>query len=284
MKKVKKVGRRAERKDLSVFELQSVFRMRVRGISYQEISLNVGCSKSTVCRVLNHESLKRQDEHLPWYEKAKIVHDAVRENRGRPKDKGWGLKNERIRGYVVEHLEDRHSPATISKKLSKDHPEESISPESIYQYCYTTDRTLIKKLPMEGKTKRNRAKVRSSRGAWEAKIEKRRIDERGEAANNRSEMGHVESDYVVSGGGGKSCLFVMVDRKVREVHLRKTENREAETTRKVAFEILNSLPEDQRAKSYTVDNDPAHNNLIISKLVDKNTRTTCLINSTCKLS
>ena len=246
--------------DLSLQQRQEIFRLGDGGYSIQEIANSVDCSKSTVWWTLNHNILKKSHARLPWYEKAKIVDDAIKINRGRPRERSWGLKNEQTRQYVIDKLKDKFSPKSIHFSIRQDRPGLSISHESIYQYIYKFDRSLLRYLTRHGKTKRNkRASGRKSR-LRKAEIEKRRIDQRAKEANDRTEAGHLESDFVVSGKKGKSCLLVVVDRRMRRIRLRKTPNREAEVTRQTLFAILRDLPLGFR-RSLTIDNDTAHNNL-----------------------
>lgn len=260
MKKIKKSTRQG-RPDLSLEQRQELFRLRKAGLSFQKISDLVGCSKSTISGHINHPSLKKHSKKLPWYEKAKIVHDSVKNNRGRPRDTSWGLKSEAIRSYVTIELKKRTSPWSISQSIRKKLPGSSICAESIYQYIYKVDRELIQYLVRHGKTKRNnRASSNKSRLREIEKLEKRRIEERSKAGNERLEVGHLESDFMVSGGGGKSNLVVAVDRKSRLVRLKLTPNREADVTRRTLFQIFSKFPKEFR-KSLTVDNDSAHNHL-----------------------
>ena len=226
----------------------------------QKIGDYVSCSKSTVWETLNHESLAHCHSKLPWYEKGKIVHQAVKNNRGCTRERSWGLKNEQTRQFVIEKLKDKYSPKNISREIGKIHPELSISHESIYQYIYKVDKTLLKYLIRHGKTKRNKRAAGQKSRLKVAEVEKRNIDQRSIGGNERIELGHLESDFIVSSKKGKSCLLVAVDRKTRRVCLKKTPNREADTARRVLFGILRDLPPNA-LKSLTVDNDPAHNHL-----------------------
>jgi len=260
MKNLKTLSSRQGRPDLSLKQRQEIFRLRKGGLGMRKIAKIVGCAASTVSDSLNHPSLNKQHKKLPWYIKGRIVHDVVRERRGRPKIQNWGLKNEKVRSYVYLKLKDKFSPKNISRQIVKDLPGESVSHEAIYQFCYTRDRTLIKYLVRCGRTKRNNRASGAKNRLREAQILKRSIDERSAEADSRAELGHLESDFVVSCRGGRSCLLVAVDRKARRVELRKLPNREAETTRRSLFQIFNGLPSAQR-KSLTIDNDTAHNYL-----------------------
>jgi len=260
MKKVYKGSSRRGCPDLLLRQKQEIFRLRGQGYGMQKIGEYVGCAKSTVSETLNHPALKESHWRLPWYELGKIVFEAGKKSRGRPRERGWGLKNEQTRQYVVAALKNKLSPQSISYQIGKDHPGLCISHEAIYQYIYLVERGLLKYLIRHGRVKRNnRASGKKSRQR-EAEIEKRPIDERSSGADTRIELGHLESDFVVSGKGGKSCLLVAADRKARRIRLRKTANREADTTRRALFGIFQDLPQAAR-KSLTVDNDSAHNHL-----------------------
>lgn len=262
MRKIKKKSSRQGHPDLSLEQRQEIFRLRKARLSIQKISDLVRCSKSTVSTTLNHPALAKYHKHLPWYEKARIVHLAIKKNRGRPRETSWGLKNEVVRSYVYLKLKDKLSPKNISLQISKDRPGESISHEAIYQFCYKADRTLIKYLVRHGKTKRNnRAKNCNNRlRVAEKKLVKRNIEERCKEANERVDLGHLESDFVVSCRGGKACLLVVIDRKTRVIELRLLPNRLSRVTRRAIFQIFNKLPDGQR-RSLTLDNDTAHNRL-----------------------
>ena len=189
MKKSKDINSTREgRKDLSLQERQEIFRLREHGKSMQEIAEKVECSKSTVSTSLNHSSLSTSHKKLPWYEKGKIVHEATKRNRGRPRSKGWGLKNERIRRYVVEKLKDKLSPMSIHLSLKGNSKDFSISHEAIYLYIYNQDRTLLKYLTKAGQTKRNKRASGQSSRLRAAEIDKRRLEQRPTEANERVEL------------------------------------------------------------------------------------------------
>jgi len=247
--------------DLSLIQTQDIFRMRKVGRTMREIAKAVGCSASTVSDYLNHEVLRKHHKRLPWYEKGKLVFEAKRKNRGAPRTRRFGLKeDEELRKYVVDNLKDKLSPKSISFKIRDNLEGKSLSHEAIYLYIYHHDRDLIQYLIRASKTKRNnRASPQKSR-LREAEIIKKNISQRSEAANSREELGHIESDFMVSCRGGKSCLLVAADRKARRIRLKKTLNREADTTRRTLFQIFRDEPS-STVNSLTVDNDPAHNHL-----------------------
>jgi IS30 family transposase len=261
MKKPKKSSREGC-PDLLLQDRQEIFRLRNHGKSIQKISELVKCSKSTVHGTLNHESLKKGHAKLPWYEKGKLVHDAIKGNRGRKRIRYATLKSQEILDYVVKCLKDKLSPKNISDKIKLDHPDLKISHESIYQYIYNSDPSLLQYLTRKGKTRRNKEyKGNHPRVVNKENVLKKSVHDRCAEGNNRESIGHSESDFIVSCRGGKSVLLVEADRSCRQVHLRLLPNREAETTRAVMFEICTLKKAAGGIKTLTVDNDTAHNNL-----------------------
>ena len=243
--------------DLSWEERQELYRLRNEGYGIREIARRLSRAPSTISVELARHRRERGWFALPWYEKARRAHDAASQRRGRPRRRDWGLKNEKIRRFVHTSLKDKLSPKSISFALPVSHPGERISHESIYQYIYNRERGLLKYLVRHGKTKRTgRASKQRSR-MREAELSKKRVDKRPEPANARTQLGHYESDFIVSARGGKSCLLVLVDRKSRLVRLRKVASREADIARRTMFQLLHCLPSHAR-RSLTVDNDTAH--------------------------
>ena len=261
MKNLKKSSRKGF-PDLPLKCRQEIFRLRDHGKSIQKISELVNCSKSTVHCTLNHVSLKKVSQKLPWYEKAKIVYSAIKSNRGRKRNRFHTLKNQEILDYVVNGLKDKLSPKGIYHKIKLDHPGLRISHESIYQYIYNSDPSLVKYLIRKGKTRRNKKYTGNlPRIVQSESAIKKSIHERSLEGTNRTSIGHSESDFIVSCRGGRSVLLVEADRKIRKIHLRLLPNREAETARVAMFGIAELAKLHGGLKSLTVDNDTAHNNL-----------------------
>ena len=263
--------------DLLLKSRQEIFRMHEAGKSIQKISELVKCSKSTVHGTLNHKSLKEGSKKLPWYEKAKLVHLAIKSNRGRKRNRFHMLKNPEILDYVEKSLKDKLSPRNIYYKIQLDHPGLKISHEAIYQYIYNSDSSLVQYLIRKGRTRRNKNySGNSPRVVKKESITKKSIHERSLEGTNRASIGHSESDFIVSCRGGKSVLLVEADRMIRKVHLRLLPNREAETTRAAMFGIAELAKSYGGLKSLTVDNDTAHNKLHYLEPVFKKSEFTVL--------
>lgn len=257
MKIIKNKVTRKGHSDLKLNQIQEIFRLRSCGYSFQEIGKYVKCSKSRANEIYNHQSLSTTEKKLPWYEKGKIVYQAIKKNRGRPKIRTHKLQRDLVLlEYVVSELKDKKSPKSIAFGVKQLFSDKTLCSESIYHYVYHYDKSLIKFLVRYGRTKRNnRASGQKSRIL---EIQKRNIEQRPKEAKLRLVAGHREGDCMVSARGGKSCLVISVDRYNRQISLKKVPNREAETLRQAYFEMLRDNPE---IKTLTLDNDPGHNNI-----------------------
>ena len=257
---------RKYKKDLCLSERQEIYKLLEAGLGIREIARVIKRNPSTVSRERRRYRSLRCWGRMAWYEQAKLAQDKAKERRAGRRDRKRRLKNERLCGFVYQCLQKGWSPKIIACRVRREFSGETLSHETIYRYIYFVDRELVKYLPRRGRSKRmNRASGKRSR-ALKVAAEKRNIVERCIEANNRSELGHHESDLIVSGHQAKSCLLVLVDRKARRVLLRKTPNREAETVRQVIFSILNNLPQ---RRSLTVDNGSEHSALPLLEPVFK---------------
>lgn len=246
--------------DLSFEERQDIYLLRSQHLGIREISRRIDRSASVVSRELSrfnqmNRSWRRRWSSVPWYEKARYAHELSVSNRSGARNRGWGLKNERIRQYVYEHIKKGWSPRRIALRIRIVLPGESISHEAIYNYIFTQARELIvylKRCRKKGRRKRSTGKKHRA-----ASIAKRCITERPNAINNRKEFGHNESDLIVSAKGGKSCLLVFVERKTRRTWIRKVKDRKAGTVRQAISELLHKTHPGNRL-SLTVDNGKEH--------------------------
>jgi transposase, IS30 family len=170
-------------------------------------------------------------------------------------------KDPRIWVYVEEMLKEGWTPELISGRISNDHPGWSVSYESIYQHVYNSNRGLAGYLP----SRRQFRRPKGPRRAKKSKIPNRlSILERPQKINNRSEVGHWESDSIVS-RKSKAGLNVMVERSTRYVQITKIPNLTSIQTQKAITSRLASWDSSLR-KSITYDNGSEnHNHELINK-------------------
>jgi len=122
-------------------------------------------------------------------------------------------------------------------------------------------------LVRKGNTRRvsGKGKSRSLRGNRKlqdkSKIAKRSIATRPEEANQRSSIGHLETDLIVSPPKiSTSALQVTVDRKSRKAMLSLVEDRKGNTARRSLLQRLYKLKKQERV-TLTADNGAEHSEL-----------------------
>jgi IS30 family transposase len=161
----------------------------------------------------------------------------------------------KLREFIeTKLLEDHWSPEQISGRLAHEAGLEQISAPTIYKYIrspygrqleYELD--LVKKKRMASKKK------------WQRKVtaleDRIFIDKRPEAAKTRSQYGHWEADFIVSGKAyGNTSLIVLHERVSRYTLIRKID---ARTSKNVEDILCEALPLIGPFKSLTLDNDIA---------------------------
>jgi len=141
------------------------------------------------------------------------------------------------------------SPELIAGRLRSDHPNFSISHETIYQFIYAEAKHLIPLLTRRYKRRRKKA----SRKPRPSPIPNRiLISQRALEANQRLEWGHWEADAVVS-KASKVSLNVLVERKSRLVKVTKILQNNAAYSSQAVIRRLRAQPKEAR-RSITYDN------------------------------
>ncbi len=173
------------------------------------------------------------------------------------------LKNQFMRRYVIVQLKNGLSPEQISGRLTKDHPDLSISHEAIYQYIYNQvhregrgelkrhHHDLRKYLKRRHK-RRAKKGMRKSQRIWRPKGIS--IDLRPKEVDAREVLGHWETDSMVS-KKSRVGLNTLVERKTGLVFITRITDGTSETTKDTVIERLGSLPQQFR-KTITSDNGP----------------------------
>jgi IS30 family transposase len=164
------------------------------------------------------------------------------------------LKNDLIRQYVVDNLEEGWSPEQIAGRLPIDHPGQIISHEAIYQYIddlQTEIRLeLIQHLRRAHKKRKNKGIGRKEK---KTKISNRNpIDARPKSVEDRKQYGHWEGDSLIS-RKSKAALHTLVERKSRLLVLSKLDRKSAAETSRMIIRRLGKLPAQGR-RTLTLDN------------------------------
>ncbi|MBL4818061.1 MAG: IS30 family transposase [Deltaproteobacteria bacterium] len=159
------------------------------------------------------------------------------------------LKSEFVRSYVTEKLSNGWTPELISGRLKLKQPENYVCHESIYQYVYLEAPELIQYLPRKHAKRRVKRPYRSKPQRIKDRVA---IAERPIEADDRTQCGHWESDTIVS-SDRKCGLNVLVDRKLRLVHISFIKDKTAKLTHKTIVRRLKNYS-DEFLKSITYDN------------------------------
>lgn len=245
---------------LSLEDREKIFGWRNKNVSLREISKRLRRSPSSISRELKRNASgngKRSREYLtfrylPCKAEEKSNRRAIKQRTKAP------LKCPFIFIYVREHLRAPYfwSPEEIAGRLSQDHPEYKISPETIYRYIYGKKARGMRlwihlKLHRKRRMKHNGRKVKST-GRLPTALP---IETRPERANKRTEEGHWETDNMGTIKTDKTAVSVTVERKCRVIRLSKLSNLKASTKRRVLTARMKQ--ENQKfQKTMTIDRGP----------------------------
>lgn len=241
MKKRNKKFRR-----LSLYEMNTIARMRKRGYSIRKIAKEINRSTKSVYLVIKeYDGTKLSDWYATNYELSK------QRLKQRHKNKPWGcIRSTEVRRYIEKRLQNGDSPEVIASTMHEDLPGQEVSFKTIYNFTKRT-RGLKKYLFEKGKKRRQR--VVRARNFGKAAPKKINISERPQEANERTEIGHFECDLIVSSKKGTGGILNLVDRKTRKSFCRKVTNLKSETVLASLLGILLSLPKEV-IRSITFDN------------------------------
>jgi len=175
-------------------ERELLAQYRCEGKSLGFIAKALGRNKSSISRELSRNASIEYSRYTPCRAHARATHRWVAVHR-RPR-----LKNDLIRQYVVDNLEEGWSPEQIAGRLPIDHPGQIISHEAIYQYIYDLQTEirleLIQHLRRAHKKRKNKGIGRKEK---KTKIPNRKpIDARPKAVEDRKQYGHWEGDTLVA--------------------------------------------------------------------------------------
>jgi transposase, IS30 family len=154
--------------------------------------------------------------YQPWY-----AHNQAYLRRRRPKSRRFA-HDAQLRDAVAARLQQRWSPAQISRWLRRRHPRRPdwhVCPETIYEAVYhghlrPADQRRSTLLRTGRTYRRRRGRGRSRDGALRQCTPMRSIHDRPAAAESRREIGHWEGDLIHGCAHGTS-IATLVERKTR---------------------------------------------------------------------
>jgi IS30 family transposase len=155
-----------------------------------------------------------------------------------------------LKVYVTKQLKDDQSPEAISGRIREiDTHIPYANKHAIYAFVKSSHGG-----PLEHHLYRKRVQRKGGpkRGSVKASDQtKVSIEQRPEKANNRTEFGHFEGDFIESGKDGSGSLLVLIERKTRYPFVIYTEDKTTLTVNELIAGCLCDVP----VKSITLDND-----------------------------
>ena len=218
-------------KHITILERESIFKFLTLGYSKAEIARKLKRPRSTVTREINRNTI--EGEYSPF--KAQIAYQKRKSNCG-AKDK---LLNNILLVDIQEKLELGWTPEQISER-AKVNNKYKVSFKTIYRAIKNNllSDDILEFLPRKGKVKpRN---IKEKRGTIP---DKKMIDERPSEADDRTEIGHYESDTIV-GKDHKGAIMTYVCRKTRFLIAELMPNRKAGTFNEATIENFKYIPKE----------------------------------------
>jgi IS30 family transposase len=238
---------------LSEDERVQIADLRRAGAGVRAIAERLGRSPSTISRELRRNGDPGTGPYRPF-----TAHKLAAQRRARPRA-GKIARDEALRQFVQDRLEERWSPQQISQALRTEFPGDAarhVVHETIYQAVYRPGLGgLSRELPARALRTRRRRR-RPHRRAGERRpngiTAMTMIGQRPAGAAGRSEPGHWEGD-LITGASNRSAIGTLVDRASRfPILLHLPGRHTAEAVRDALIAAMCSLPPQLR-RSLTWD-------------------------------
>ena len=185
----------------------------IRGEPVKFIATRIGRSFQTVYREITRGS-RPDGGYQPWW-----AHSQAHLRRRRPKERIVATDPE-LAAVIAARLRRGWSPAQISRWLRRRWPRRKrwhVCTETIYDAVY---RGLP--FPITAQTLRTRriyrhrrGRGRSREGALKQLTAMKSIRDRPARAESRTQVGHWEGDLIIGGGGQRSAIATLVERRTR---------------------------------------------------------------------
>ena len=235
-------------KQISHDERDLIAHLHAKGSSHSEIARQLGRDKSTISREIRRNGSRIYDVYLAHKANTRAK-DRKQEAGQRPR-----LKNKQIKRYVIRKLKQGWSPEQISGKLNESHSHLKISHEAIYQFIY--DKRTLKTVNLKmylPRANRKRRPRGHSRKHKKLHIPRRvSIDQRPKYIDKRKQLGHWESDTIIS-RASKASLVVTLERKARYTKISKIKAKHARLVSNTINRRLGRLPP-HAIRTITYDN------------------------------
>jgi IS30 family transposase len=230
-------------KRLNLSEREMIADLKQQGMSNKSIGKKLERSPTTILRELKRNKIDLG--YLPHIADSK----AKARKHGPPKKI---KKYPELLKYLVDRLREGWSPEMIAGRIKLEKVLPTISHEVLYQCIYSDQgRDLgLYKFLMMARPKRGKFYSRKHRTNIPERVS---ISERPVNIENRSEIGHWESDLTFFKGNQSQNIGIAVERVTRFMLLVKNQSKKSTEVMKNLFNSMAQLPQEMR-KSTTMDN------------------------------
>lgn len=229
---------------LSPEERYEIGHLHRTGLSHSVIGLKLGRSRQTIWR-----ELRRNAQQGGWY--CPIYADRLCRKRRQHDSRFKLARQPALRKHVETRLAMGWSPEQIAGRLAREDNGLSISHESIYRYIHRPGSQTPSWQPYLIR-KRSKRGWRKRRSIEERIAHRVSIEHRSQAANNRSELGHWEADFMSFTKKGPSIL-ILTDRMSRYTKLCLKDNKHAGPVAQTIYDLMRRERKINR-RSITFDN------------------------------
>lgn len=233
---------------LSYQERKSIEKMLKEKSKIREIGRVLNRSHSTI----SYEIKLNKNQYVKEYN-ADTAQERFLKRQNNKGNKSKLEMNPKLKQFIINHLTlEQWSPEQISGFLKMVDINNSISHETIYKFVYSEEGKQLKlwlHLRHRKMPKRQFHGTRKNRTTIKFKVP---ISERSKAANNRKELGHLESDSMIF-SKQKNILSVQVERITKKCVITRLPNKTKEETKYAVEKSIEEFGE-ANVKSITYDN------------------------------
>ena len=236
-----------EYRQLTVEMRERLYGLRSEGNSMRECARVLGVDASTISRELQRNSTDVAGGTVYLPDRAENIY------RGRRKKCHPHIKmnDPSFRKEMMIFIQRGWSPETIAGRLERERKKKVISYETLYEWIYESEigrrDKLYEYLPRGKKHRTKKHGRRSQKQRLEGRVF---IEARSSKANERSEVGHWESDSLLC--KYRDAVNVLAERMSRAVRITKLAAKDARATTQAIVSRL----EEEVVKSITADNGP----------------------------
>jgi len=254
------IGLGRKGKHLTREERVVIERMLRAGYPARSIAETLGRHRRTIEREIRsgfveHKDSELRTERVYSSDRGQDIHDLNATAKGPQLKLG---NNRDLVEFVRTHiLEDKEAPAVVAFRMRDAELDGAVCTKTLYNYI---DQGLIEGVSNESlweKRKRRKQTRRTIRRSRKAPTRRQSIEQRPEQVEQREEFGHWEIDLIVGPARSKAALMTLVERKTRDLIMRKLPDK----TKKSVCRALNGIERDYGAlafkelfKSITADN------------------------------